>query len=402
MKALSLFTGCGGLDLGLEAAGFDNAICVEIDRYARATIETNRPKWKLCETGDILTLKPEEILEQAGLQPMEATLVAGGPPCQPFSKAAQWLTSGSQPLDDPRARTLRAYLRVVHVALPQVFLLEHVPGLSTLGSRTAQQLLEASVEDINRRAGTNYRLHFIVVDALDFGVPQRRRRVFVIADRDGRQLQPPARTHAPRSASGLRHLTSWDAIGDLDTRKRDNELKPTGKWADLLPSIPEGRNYLWLTSRQSGVSLFGWRTRYWSFLLKLAKASPSWTLAAGPGSATGPFHWRNRRLSAREICRLQSFKDDFCVSGPPTAVRRQLGNAVPPLLGEVFGRALAEQYFGVRTCEALTYAMPHRDDCPRRHPVRRVPDKYSTEIVVHPDHPGPGRGPGARERRRAR
>ena len=74
----------------------------------------------------------------------------------------------------------------------------------------------------------------------------------------------------------------------------------------LLPSIPEGENYLWYTNRGGGLQLFGWRTRYWSFLLKLAKSLPSWTIQAQPGSAIGPFHWRSRKLTTREMCRLQT------------------------------------------------------------------------------------------------
>ena len=74
----------------------------------------------------------------------------------------------------------------------------------------------------------------------------------------------------------------------------------------LLPSIPEGENYLWHTNRGGGLQLFGWRTRYWSFLLKLAKSLPSWTIQAQPASAIGPFHWRSRKLTTREMCRLQT------------------------------------------------------------------------------------------------
>ena len=92
---LSLFTGAGGLDLGLEKAGFSTRFCVELDEDARATLKANRPKWKLSEPGDIHKLEPEEILEQAGLGRGDVTLLAGGPPCQPFSKSAYWAHSGA-------------------------------------------------------------------------------------------------------------------------------------------------------------------------------------------------------------------------------------------------------------------------------------------------------------------
>ena len=82
--------------------------------------------------------------------------------------------------------------------------------------------------------------------------------------------------------------------------------KAAGKWAGLLPTIPEGENYLFHTRLGGGRPLFGYRTRYWSFLLKLAKDEPSWTLQAHPGPATGPFHWANRPLTVQEMLRLQS------------------------------------------------------------------------------------------------
>lgn len=86
-KVLSLFSGAGGLDLGLEAAGFDVALCVEIDADSRETLASNRPKWKLAVPGDVHQLTPEDVMAQAGVKPRELTLLAGGPPCQPFSKS---------------------------------------------------------------------------------------------------------------------------------------------------------------------------------------------------------------------------------------------------------------------------------------------------------------------------
>ena len=87
--------------------------------------------------------------------------------------------------------------------------------------------------------------------------------------------------------------TVWDPSGDLPALHASEieALKPGGKWAELLPSIPEGENYLWHTERKGGLPLFGWRTRYWSFLLKLSKRLPSWTVQAQPRAAIGPFHW---------------------------------------------------------------------------------------------------------------
>ena len=139
-------------------------------------------------------------------------------------------------------------------------------------------------------------------------MPQLRQRVFVIGSREGKKLRFPEPTHRDPDEPGLlwdlpTHRTAWDALADV-TPDPCEALGVQGKWAELLPSIPEGQNYLWHTERYGGLRLFGWRRRYWSFLLKLAKNRPSWTIQAQPGPAIGPFHWKSRRLSVRELCRL--------------------------------------------------------------------------------------------------
>ena len=162
---------------------------------------------------------------------------------------------------------------------------------------------------------------------------QIRERVFLVGSRDGRAFRFPYAQFADPEKSDTQgtlfalepYRTAWDAIGDLDHIDHGDTLRMTGKWAGLLPSIPEGQNYLWHSERGGGVPLFRWRSRYWSMLLKLAKDRPSWTIQAQPGSAIGPFHWRNRRLSPRELCRIQTFPDDFEVQGGITSIQRQAG-----------------------------------------------------------------------------
>jgi len=160
----------------------------------------------------------------------------------------------------------------------------------------------------------------------------------------------------------------------------------------LLPSIPEGENYLWHTDRGGGLPLFGWRRRFWSFLLKLAKAKPSWTVQAQPGPAVGPFHWRNRRLSARELCRLQTVPDAYEVVGDLRAAQRQLGNAVPSALAEVLARAIRTQILGDDVTTAATLLPGLRRPIPEPEPARPVPRKYHALIGDHEPHPGNGKG----------
>lgn len=400
VNVLSLFTGAGGLDLGLEAAGFEIAGCVERDADCRKTIATNT-SWPIADQGDVELLNPAAMLSEFGLQPREVTLLVGGPPCQPFSKSGQWVSGSTAGMTDPRARTLHAYFEVLEATLPRVMVLENVKGLVVKpreGSTDehAVDVLETALKSINARHDTGYRPSIVHIDAADVGVPQRRERVFVVAERDGHMLEPPAATHGRNAPEGSpRATTAWDAIGDLDVDEWDASLAPSGAWAGLLPSIPEGRNYLHHTPRGDGEPLFGWRTKYWSFLLKLAKDRPSWTIQAQPGPATGPFHWRSRKLSAREMARLQTFPDSHEFSGRYQSARRQVGNAVPVALGEVLGLEIRRQLFDDDSGRGPATLPKPCADCPAAEDLAAVPDRYLAMRDQHKDHPGAGEGPAA-------
>lgn len=398
---ISLFSGAGGLDFGLSTAGFTNKLCVEIDHIAQQTLTLNHPKWKLACPGDIHALTPDQLLKQSGLKPRELTLLAGGPPCQPFSKSGYWATGDTDRLSDPRAKTLKAYLEFVREALPQAILLENVKGIAYSDKDEGLKLLANELDRINGEKKTSYKPHVIAVNAADYGVPQSRERVFIIASRDGTQFDLPAPTHFDPSVSKETkspYSTVWDAISDLDVDIWPDDVKPSGKWGDLLPTIPEGQNYQWHTEQSGGLPLFGWRTRFWSFLLKLAKDKPSWTIQAQPGPATGPFHWKGRLLSVRELARLQTFPDDYQFAGDRRGAHKQIGNAVPPAIGELFGLEIRRQFFGERVRKQLKLIPEKRNDCPPPEKPKAVPKKYLTLVGAHDAHPGTGKGPGAKKR----
>ncbi len=405
MRVLSLYTGAGGLDLGLEQAGFEIAGCAEVDPAALLTLRTNRPDWRLANDGDVVGQRPEALLADLGLQRGDVTVVSAGPPCQPWSGAARWVDGTERGFADPRARTLLAYIDVVEAALPEVTILENVGGLAPRqDGRGAMDLLHQGFARINRRHRTRYEAALLRLNAADYGVPQQRERIFLIAARDGAELHKPASTLSVNGANNGGHVsqrtrTAWDAIGHLDDPDFDPALAPRGRWARLLPSVPEGQNYLWHTPRGGGEPLFGWRTRYWSFLLKLAKDRPSWTIQAHPGPATGPFHWRSRRLTIEEMARLQTFPAGYEVKGSYDDQRRQLGNAVPAALGELLGLEIRRhllQQRPRRRCPSLLPAL--RDDCPGPEPLIPVPKEYLSLRDAHADHPGAGLGPGAQQR----
>lgn len=398
-KVISLFSGAGGLDYGFEAAGFETAVALEMDRDCCATLRANRD-WPVIER-DIMQVPSSEILATGKLKVGQAAVLIGGPPCQPFSKAGYWSSGDALRLDDPRANTLGAYLRVLEETRPHAFLLENVEGLAYRGKDEGLKLLLEAIHHINRRTRSKYKPAFQVLNAADFGVPQIRKRVLMIGFRDGSEPTFPTPTHSEAPEPNLftsiePHRTAWDAIGDI-TPDPAESLAMTGRWADLLPSVPEGSNYLWHTDRMGGLPLFGWRRRYWSFLLKLAKAQPSWTIQAQPGPAIGPFHWNNRRLSMRELCRIQTFPDDVNIQGTRIAVQRQVGNAVPSLLGEVIAGAIKAQVVGSKN-KQLRLLPPSRSPAPPPEPTASVPRKFRKLIGEHAAHPGTNQGYGAARR----
>jgi len=384
---LSVFSGLGGIDLGLESAGFESRGCIELDQIARESLASNRPGWKLIEPCEAVHASEVLTPSAIGLRKRQLTLLAGGPPCQPFSKAAQWSPTARRGMRDKRAKCLAGYLRLVETFLPRAILIENVQGFVT-GDTSALSRIVARLKKINKDHKVNYQLQHWIINAADYGVPQRRARAILFAARNGAQVTLPTPTHANAP------VTAWDAIGNLDSPNSDLHPTPNKNWLELLPSIPEGMNYLWHTPHGGGKPLFGYRTRYWSFLLKLAKEQPAWTLPAQPGPFTGPFHWDNRPLTSVEMLRLQSFPYSWIVSGSRREQIRQIGNATPPLLVEVIGRCIRAAVFDFVDDNTPILSIP-RSEQPVPPPSRTIaiPRKFLKLVDAWPDHPGTGKGP---------
>ncbi|MGO9684085.1 MAG: DNA cytosine methyltransferase [Beijerinckiaceae bacterium] len=397
LKTISLFSGIGGLDFGFEEAGFETRLALEFDRHACQTMRLNRD-WEIIED-DINKVSSADLLRRAGLKVGEADVLIGGPPCQPFSKSGYWARGDALRLDDPRADTLTGYLRILRDIQPRAFVLENVYGLAYESKDEGLRYLLDGIAEINRKTNSKYGVSWQVINCAEHGVSQIRERVFMIGSREGR----PFRFPEPQFGNPKNQLddlfnnlqpfrTAWDALGDLPEPNDDTALRIGGKWGDLLPSIPEGENYLWHTDRGGGSLLFGWRTRYWSFLLKLSKRLPSWTVQAQPGAAIGPFHWKNRRLTFQEMCRLQTFPDGLSISCGRTEMQRQLGNAVPSLIAEILAREIRAQLLDSPIKTKLKLLPPKRDPVPPPEKVARLPAKYKKYIGEHEAHPGEGKG----------
>jgi len=345
--SISLFSGAGGLDLGVEQAGFSVRAAVEHDPQACESLRANFPGMSVLEA-DIRGVSTQQVLEAARLRPGEVELLIGGPPCTPFSKSGYWLEQKRRGLD-PEASLLEHYVRILDEARPRAFLLENVFALAY--SNHNREWLDFLLESFDR---LGYRVTQRTVLAADYGVPQRRQRLIILGSLDGIPALPEPTHTGPHErrvwehGSLPLHVTAGDAIGDLADRDDLAEADEVvgGKYGHLLPNVPPGDNYLFFTAKRGHPEpLFEWRKRYWSFLLKLDPEQPSPTIQAQPGPYVGPFHWLNRRLRLPELKRLQTFPDDFVICGNRRAAQRQLGNAVPPLLAKRLAEGLAARHY---------------------------------------------------------
>lgn len=358
---ISLFSGAGGLDLGVSRAAepalvnddspdlYDIRLATDYAPEALETLARNSPQTKTL-TGDLREIQAVDILRAASLSKGEAGLVIGGPPCTPFSKSGFWLAEKRESRDS-NASLLDDYVRVVNEVKPEGFILENVQALTySTHKKQFTRLIEGLTE-------AGYSVGWKVLLAAEFGVPQLRRRVFVIGRRDKGPISFPRPTHSGWSERD--HVVNPDLPGFVSAREallgielpEDlSSLAVTGTYAKLLAEVPPGQNYLWHTPRGGGRNEWEWRSRYWTFLLRIDPDRPSTTIQAQPGPWVGPFHWDNvqtsdgllaRRLTAKEIARLFTYPETWSLPESPKDVQKQLGNSVPVELGKVVAKHLA-------------------------------------------------------------
>jgi DNA (cytosine-5)-methyltransferase 1 len=356
-STISLFSGAGGLDLGVERAGFKTVAAVEWDDDAADSMEKNAPDCfpELREvmradlyplaTGSGGGVTTRDILRAGGLGAREnPDLLIGGPPCVAFSKSGFWLDWKRDGID-PAASLLQAYTRILAEARPRFFILENVYAL-TFNNKASRPAFTRLLKEIE---AAGYACNWEVLNAADHGVPQARPRLFIVGARKREKLpELPKATHhgqwERRTSDGgpLPHVTTGQALADLVTEPEREEVV-RGGWGHLLPEIPPGGNYLHFTERLGHPDpIFEWRSRYWSFLLKLDPDRPAPTIQAQPGPNVGPFHWENRRLRVPELRRLFTFPDDYAFVGKRMSVQAQIGNSVPPLLAQRVAEAVMQ------------------------------------------------------------
>jgi DNA (cytosine-5)-methyltransferase 1 len=341
-RIVSIFSGVGGVDIGFEKAGFESVFLNDNWQTACDSLTLNFPNAKI-ECADIQDVNFKSIKKRLG--PVDG--LVGGPPCPPFSKSRFYLKDKDRGIDDEDGYiTLTNYFRAVEELKPSFFFFENVHGFIFKPHASALELLR------NESHRLGYKIFHSVINAADFGVPQTRQRFLCVGVKNTMSdFIWPSPTHGDPSLDLGKKLQPWVncgvAIGDIDFPLPEDEKMAAGsKHKDLLKLVPPGDNYLFFTSERGYPNpIFKWRSRYWSFLLKLSKERPSWTIQASHSNNMGPFHWSNRFLRIEETKRLQSFDKGTKVLGSFSDQWRQIGNAVPPLLAYRFAKEIKRQYF---------------------------------------------------------
>lgn len=343
---VSLFSGAGGLDIGLEQAGFRCVYATDIDRHAVSTLEANRHRpvaegvaflsHAVIEHRDVRDLSGGRILAKIpGGQQIE--LLAGGPPCQAWSSAGR-----QRGFEDPRGRVAHEFIRLAAELSPRWILLENVRGLLTARDASGQPgsaltNLRESLLDVG------YQSEVRLLNAADFGVPQRRVRLFVLGFQPGDAPDFPIPTHDAEpqfvGPARPRWRTLGSALEEIEELRDDEVIRPPERLAGQLNALPPGAGLKSPGKREQTRPGGHWGYTQGAFVADL-------TLPARTVTASSQQDWVKdtrlglRRLAPRECAAIQTFPEGWLFPARAGVAYKLIGNAVPPLLAESFGGAL--------------------------------------------------------------
>ena len=336
---IDLFSGCGGLSLGFEMAGFIGLLAIDNWKDALTTYAYNRRDAKtLC--GDLATLDPHKIKEDFNIADVD--VIIGGPPCQGFSVA------GKRIIEDERNTLYKSFVRFVDCFHPKAFVMENVPNILSIGNGLVKNSIIHDFEKLG------YKVSVQVLTASDYGVPQNRKRADFVGLADGRSFAFPKPFKTEK-------VTSYEALCDLTENsvpdgspypiKASNDYQryarkvSTGiynhnitihndKTKEIIAMVPDGGNYknLPIELQQTRKVHIAWT--------RLCSTKPSITIDTGHRHH---FHYKwNRIPTVRESARIQSFPDDFIFLCSKTSQYKQVGNAVPPLMAKAVAQQLCD------------------------------------------------------------
>jgi DNA (cytosine-5)-methyltransferase 1 len=343
---MSLFAGAGGLDAGLEEAGFETRLAIELDADAVATLQATKAARLPVDGGrrkhlakarihraDLTTITKREFAELWGSED-PPDLLAGGPPCQSFSSAGKQLGT-----DDERGRLFRDFVRAARALRPSLILFENVQGLVTARDESGQvggvlRSIQAAFE------GAGYACSFALVNAADYGAPQRRVRLVMLGSRRHELPEfPPPATHA--KDGGLGELGSWvsleEALAGFPVLGSPDAVWANEEMEEKLAAVPLGKGI-----RVGGAVENNRPSGHWGYRQDGFVADPRLP-ARTIRAATTP-DWlrmadgRHRRLTWQECTRLQGFPEGWSFQGGIVGRLRQIGNAVPVELARALGK----------------------------------------------------------------
>ena len=387
MKLIDLFSGAGGLSVGLEMAGFKPIAAIEINPQFAETYKVNHKATEVF-VGDVKTVSSRNLKNRIGVKPGEISIVAGGPPCQGFS-----INAPTRTLDDQRNHLFKDFLDIVSELKPRSVLIENVPGMISFGKGTVVQQIYRELEN------QGYCVSHMVLFSGHYGVPQLRYRMFFVGIKDSHNKfefpKPEYKAHGVANFTGARELcfhtgplfdstlkkgtTVWDAISDLPkiveppgkgtydyitqpnneyqtnlrsyskilhnhycaklgkiNLERLKHIPQGGSWRDIpFELLPKG---LKRARRSDHTKRYGRLHPDGMCSTILTKCDPHW------GSFFHPF--QDRVISVREAARIQSFPDRYEFTGSVTQQYEQVGNAVPPLMAQAIGKKIMARLDG--------------------------------------------------------
>ena len=349
---VSLFSGAGGLDIGLEEAGWVCHYASDLDDDAVETLTRNKGRRLVhavalqdafVERADVRRSAGKDILAKGGVRRGEITLLAGGPPCQ------SWSSAGHQHgFEDPRGQLFADFVRVADELDVRWLIFENVRGLLT--ARGPDGIPGSALHLIRTRLlEAGFQTAVTLLNAADFGLPQRRVRLFVVGYRVGDMPPFPVATHS-KDPHGK--LTPWMSLGEclrsVSPLSDDEVIRPTGNLAQELALVPPGSGVKSPGKAETTRPGGHWGYKQGAFVADLAVPARTVTASAQQDWVKDPVLGL-RRLCPRECAAIQTFPTSWVFAGNRTSQYRQIGNAVPPKLAELVGRSLLDCVSSQRT-----------------------------------------------------
>jgi len=335
-KAIDLFSGAGGTTLGLRRAGFDVRVAVDIDPYKAVTLKANHPNLKVLGAdgtdGDIRHISGRQLLNEGKLEADELTLLVGCPPCQGFS------LQGARSISDERNSLYLEFVRLIKETQPKITVFENVPGIVSFQAGKILDDFRLKIQAMGYEVAT------WILDARDFGIPQARKRLFIIGSRAGELPKKPLIKQEK--------ISVWEAIRDLPLNTLPNVKNNSLSIAYRFPPSSEYASHLrgkkkkvmncemtkhsldWLKR----IHMLGWEERdenTWQIRLHPNKSAPTLTAGTRSRTACRPIHpYSDRVITVREGARISSFPDWYILPKQKAEAWSQIGNCVPPLMAQ--------------------------------------------------------------------